>query len=110
MKALNNFKNLTNIYESESINNELNEKLITFGGKAYPKFGNVVLLAGGAGSGLGGVGGARGTAGSAGTNGSQNSGGAGGAAGSAILGIDKVTIATAGTILGEQKVIGSEKG
>lgn len=29
------------------------EKLITFGGKAYPKFGNVVLLAGGAGSGKG---------------------------------------------------------
>jgi hypothetical protein len=32
---------------------ELNEKLITFGGKAYPKFGNAVLLAGGAGSGKG---------------------------------------------------------
>jgi hypothetical protein len=32
---------------------ELNEKLITFGGKAYPKFGNVVILAGGAGSGKG---------------------------------------------------------
>lgn len=29
------------------------EKLITFGGKAYPKFGNVVILAGGAGSGKG---------------------------------------------------------
>lgn len=27
----------------------LNEKLITFGGKAYPKFGQVVILAGGAG-------------------------------------------------------------
>jgi hypothetical protein len=31
----------------------LNEKLITFGGKAYPRFGNVVILAGGAGSGKG---------------------------------------------------------
>jgi len=31
----------------------LTEKLITFGGKAYPKFGNVVIMAGGAGSGKG---------------------------------------------------------
>ena len=31
----------------------MNEKLITFGGKAYPKFGQVVILAGGAGSGKG---------------------------------------------------------
>jgi len=29
------------------------EKLITFGGKAYPQFGNVVIMAGGAGSGKG---------------------------------------------------------
>lgn len=29
------------------------EKLITFGGRAYPKFGNVVIMAGGAGSGKG---------------------------------------------------------
>lgn len=29
------------------------EKLITFGGKAYPNFGNVVIMAGGAGSGKG---------------------------------------------------------
>jgi predicted kinase len=29
------------------------EKLVTFGGKAYPKFGNVVILQGGAGSGKG---------------------------------------------------------
>ena len=29
------------------------EKLITFGGKAYPKYGNVVIMAGGAGSGKG---------------------------------------------------------
>lgn len=32
---------------------ELNEKLITLAGKAYPKFGNVVIMAGGAGSGKG---------------------------------------------------------
>ena len=32
---------------------ELVEKLITLGGKAYPKFGNVVIMAGGAGSGKG---------------------------------------------------------
>ena len=32
---------------------DLMEKLITVGGKAYPKFGNVVILAGGAGSGKG---------------------------------------------------------
>jgi predicted kinase len=31
----------------------LDEALITFGGKAFPKFGNVVILAGGAGSGKG---------------------------------------------------------
>lgn len=29
------------------------EKLITFGGKAYPNFGNVVIMAGGTGSGKG---------------------------------------------------------
>src|SRR5210317_967261 len=29
---------------------ELFEKLITFGGQAYPKFGNIVIMAGGAGS------------------------------------------------------------
>lgn len=32
---------------------ELQEKLITFGGQAYPKFGNIILMAGGAGSGKG---------------------------------------------------------
>lgn len=32
---------------------ELLEKLITFAGQAYPKFGNVVIMAGGAGSGKG---------------------------------------------------------
>lgn len=31
----------------------INEKLIIFGGKAYPKFGNIVIMAGGAGSGKG---------------------------------------------------------
>lgn len=41
--------------EQELINTaeELIEKLITFGGKAYPKFGNIVIMAGGAGSGKG---------------------------------------------------------
>ena len=33
--------------------NALLEKLITFGGQAYPKFGNIVIMAGGAGSGKG---------------------------------------------------------
>lgn len=37
----------------ESTAEELMEKLITFGGQAYPKFGNIVLMAGGAGSGKG---------------------------------------------------------
>lgn len=46
MKKLNEFKDI-------ELENELNEKLITFGGKAYPKFGNVVILSGGAGSGKG---------------------------------------------------------
>ena len=32
---------------------DLVEALITFGGKAYPKFGNIVIMAGGAGSGKG---------------------------------------------------------
>jgi len=36
----------------EEVNN-LTEALITFGGQAYPKFGNVVIMAGGAGSGKG---------------------------------------------------------
>ena len=33
--------------------NDLMEALITFGGQAYPKFGNVIIMAGGAGSGKG---------------------------------------------------------
>jgi hypothetical protein len=70
---------------------------------------NGTLTAGGAGTGLGGAGGARGTAGSAGTN-NTNAGGLGGAPGAAILGIDKVTITTAGTIIGERKVIAREVG
>jgi hypothetical protein len=70
---------------------------------------NGTLTAGGGGAGLGGAGGARGTAGSAGTN-NTNAGGLGGSAGPAILGIDKVSITTAGTILGERKVIAREVG
>lgn len=38
---------------SQYTSTELLEKLITFGNKAYPKFGQVVILAGGAGSGKG---------------------------------------------------------
>jgi hypothetical protein len=64
---------------------------------------NGTLTAGGAGAGLGGTGGSRGTVGSAGTN-DTNAGGIGGAAGAAIIGIDKVTISTAGTILGTRIV------
>ncbi|MDX1532672.1 MAG: zeta toxin family protein [Nitrosopumilaceae archaeon] len=37
----------------EFMKDMISEKLITFGGKAYPKFGQVVILAGGAGSGKG---------------------------------------------------------
>lgn len=37
----------------KTVRQYLEEKLITFGGKAYPKFGNVVIAAGGAGSGKG---------------------------------------------------------
>jgi hypothetical protein len=70
---------------------------------------NGTLTAGGAGAGLGGAGGARGSAGSAGTN-DSSAGGLGGAPGAAILGIDKVNITTAGTIIGEQKVIAREVG
>ena len=51
MKKFNHF-----ITEQELMQNtaeDLMEKLITFGGKAYPKFGNIVIMAGGAGSGKG---------------------------------------------------------
>ena len=40
-------------YTAESVQYQLDEKLITFAKKAYPKAGNVVILAGGAGSGKG---------------------------------------------------------
>ena len=79
------------------------------GSKAGSGANNGTLTAGGAGAGLGGQGGARGTAGSAGTN-STNAGGVGGQPGIAILGIDKVAIITAGTIIGERKVIAREAG
>ena len=79
------------------------------GRKAGSGANNGTLTAGGAGAGLGGAGGARGSAGSAGTN-NTNAGGLGGAPGPAILGIDKVSITTAGTIIGEQKVIAREVG
>jgi hypothetical protein len=73
------------------------------GRKAGSGANNGTLTAGGAGAGLGGAGGARGSAGSAGTN-DTNTGGIGGAPGSAIIGIDKVTISTEGTILGTRIV------
>jgi hypothetical protein len=38
---------------NEFLKDQISEKLITFGGKAYPKFGQIVILAGGAGSGKG---------------------------------------------------------
>jgi hypothetical protein len=38
---------------TEFTNDLISEKLITFGGKAYPNFGQIVILAGGAGSGKG---------------------------------------------------------
>lgn len=47
---------LDNILREEYLSEQydvLLEKLITFGGQAYPKFGNIVIMAGGAGSGKG---------------------------------------------------------
>ena len=73
------------------------------GRKAGSGANNGTLTAGGAGSGLGGAAGARGSAGSAGTN-SSSAGGLGGDPGAAIIGIDKVTITTEGTILGTRIV------
>ena len=73
------------------------------GRKAGSGANNGTLTAAGAGAGLGGAGGARGTAGSAGTN-DSSAGGAGGDPGAAIIGIDKVTISTEGTILGTRIV------
>lgn len=46
-------QHLTEEQELQQYSEILLEKLITFGGKAYPKFGNVVIMAGGAGSGKG---------------------------------------------------------
>jgi len=51
MKTFN--QHLTEEQELQQYSEILLEKLITFGGKAYPKFGNVVIMAGGAGSGKG---------------------------------------------------------
>ncbi len=51
-----NFSEMPDAIREEYIEEQydvLIEKLITFGGKAYPKFGNVVIMAGGAGSGKG---------------------------------------------------------
>ena len=46
-------RSFTNYFDEISRETYIVEKLITFGGKAYPKFGNVVIMAGGAGSGKG---------------------------------------------------------
>ena len=51
MKTFN--EHLTEELELQESAEILLEKLITFGGKAYPNFGNVVIMAGGAGSGKG---------------------------------------------------------
>lgn len=63
---MNTFKNFIKEQEASSVMSDdireeyveqqysdLLEALITFGGKAYPKFGNIVIMAGGAGSGKG---------------------------------------------------------
>lgn len=42
-----------NLEMQQQVGDQLDEKLITFGGKAYPKFNQIVILAGGAGSGKG---------------------------------------------------------
>ena len=51
MQSFNTFLKEETFLSEES--EALLEKLITFGGKAYPKFGNIVIMAGGAGSGKG---------------------------------------------------------
>lgn len=51
MKSLTSFIAEQNFLMEEA--ETLLEKLITFGGQAYPKYGNIVLMAGGAGSGKG---------------------------------------------------------
>ena len=49
MQKFNQFIREQQIFQNTA--EELMEKLITFGGSAYPKFGNIVIMAGGAGSG-----------------------------------------------------------
>ena len=51
MQSFNSFITEQNFLLEEA--ETLLEKLITFGGKAYPKYGNIVVMAGGAGSGKG---------------------------------------------------------
>lgn len=51
MKKFNAFLQETDMFADTA--DMLLEKLITFGGQAYPKFGNIVIMAGGAGSGKG---------------------------------------------------------
>ena len=51
MQSFNSFLKEEAFLAEESM--ELMEKLITFGGEAYPKFGNIIIMAGGAGSGKG---------------------------------------------------------
>lgn len=51
MQSFNSFLNEEAVLAESA--DMLLEKLITFGGKAYPKFGNIVIMAGGAGSGKG---------------------------------------------------------
>lgn len=51
MQSFNSFLNEEAILAESA--DMLLEKLITFGGQAYPKFGNIVIMAGGAGSGKG---------------------------------------------------------
>ena len=56
MKKFKNFLDESFIKEDamlEASADILLEKLITFGGQAYPKFGNIIIMAGGAGSGKG---------------------------------------------------------
>ena len=52
MQSFNSFLNEEILYASQEAETLL-EKLITFGGKAYPNYGHIVLMAGGAGSGKG---------------------------------------------------------
>ncbi len=47
------FKQFSEKLLNHEVEGQIDEALITFGGKAYPKFGQVVILAGGAGSGKG---------------------------------------------------------